>query len=92
MQVSYVEHPCRFYVHRAEEVSEVEKLVRHISDWANEPRNIRHLSAANLNPGYLYAGKWEKVRTRRLFCKFIVGSILRPHILLVQNVNFSSFW
>ena len=62
MQVSYVEHPCRFYVHRAEEVSEVEKLVRHISDWANEPRNIRHLSAANLNPGYMYAGKWEKVR------------------------------
>ena len=60
--VSYVDNPTRFYVHRSEDRPEVDKVVRHITEWATEPRNVRHLTSANLNLGYLYAGKWDAVR------------------------------
>ena len=60
--VAYVDNPTKFYVHRAEQRNEADKLVRRITTWATEPRNIRPLSAVNLNAGYLYAGRWTNVR------------------------------
>ena len=59
--VAYVDNPTRFYVHRAEERNEADKLVKRITTWATEPRNIRPLAAVNLNLGYMYAGRWSNV-------------------------------